>query len=117
MIAFAATLELSDVLTLLSQDIATLDWQLEAVECAGDPQAARLLEYWSDVGRTVTTDELVKAAPGAQVIDGIFVAPTDGDSTTLIKLQARDGTVWELSASAEVEARVSRSVPLIDMEG
>ena len=96
--------DLRDLLQVLGERAAAARWVCSVEECIGveDNASYRLEEQYNNPAG-VSGTRLCELAEGTrQVIDGIFEAFEDVESSPWIKLEAVDSTYWEVTAADAV---------------
>ena len=112
--------DLADLLAILGERARKSIWRCHVGECVL-AQGARpyLYDAFNVPERVSGSSLLVLAAETAQVIAGAFEGFRPGENRAWIKLEAKDGTYWDVSASdpdalSPLEARFRQVEPIDD---
>lgn len=112
--------DLADLLALLGEPARESIWKCYVGECVlAEGARPHLYDAFNVPERISGSSLLVLAAETAQVIDGAFEAFRPGEKRSWIKLEAVDGTCWDVSASdpdalSPLEARFRQVKPIDD---
>jgi hypothetical protein len=111
--------DLADLLEALGKAAELSSWKCSVGECIAQHDArADLEDAFSAASRLSGPEILDLAAESLQVIDGVFEAFRPGEKRPWIKLEAVDGTYWEVfaAAAAELESLRRRFTEVEDIE-
>lgn len=90
------TFDLLDLLRVIADEAADLEWVVRDVECFGE--SADAVHSLSDTGSRISGTYLLQTARGVdQVVEGRFYAYDPGGSRPTLLLRAVDSSCWDIA--------------------